>query len=48
MADYIALHEETAWQADYLLSSAARSQGKVLARIKLILEKTINLNIITS
>ena len=35
MADYIALHEETAWQADY--ASAARSQGKLLASIKLIL-----------
>ena len=39
MADYIALNEETEWQADYLLCyvSATRSQGKVLASIKRIL-----------
>ena len=52
MADYIAIHEETAWQANHLLHEhllppvmrsikkslvAARSQGKLLASIKLIL-----------
>jgi hypothetical protein len=44
MADYIAIYEQTAGRLTTCYARAEKSQGKLVAGIKLILQKTINLH----
>ena len=41
MADYIALHEETVWQADYLLCECSKGAKVSLNASKHLIKKTI-------